>query len=554
MAEHPTSKGKAWQALAAHVEDIRPLHLRDLFADDQGRFARFSVEACGLMVDFSKNRITSTTLDLLCELARETGLVEKRRALLGGDRVNSTENRAALHTALRHRGPGPYPHGSNDVMPEVREVLGRLETFAHAIRSGEWKGYGGKKISSIVNIGIGGSGLGPAMVAHALRPFHSRGLESAFVSNLDSAALSQVFERFSPESTLFVVASKTFSTQETLTNARSARQWVVDHFGSGKAVARHFVAVSTQQQRVREFGIDTDNMYGFWDWVGGRYSIWSAIGLSVVILIGMRAFEDFLEGAAEMDQHFRDADLAENLPVVLGLIGVWYRNFFKTETHAVLPYDFALRDFPAYLQQLEMESNGKHVNLAGGPVEHDTSPILWGALGNNGQHAFYQLLHQGTTLVSADFIVPVNSQYPLPGHENAYLANALAQSEALLKGRTLDDAQAMLRDQGVDESAVKSNAAHRVMQGNQPTTTIIYDRLTPRVLGALIALYEHKVFVQSVCWGVNPFDQWGVELGKVLANVILAELEGESGDTSHDSSTRGLIEHVLRARGASNGP
>ena len=548
MKERLVSEGQAWQALTTHHTLIREVHLRELFAGDEQRFRRFSVEACGLLLDFSKNRINSTTLDLLCNLARETGLIERRQALFDGELVNVTEGRAALHTALRYGGEAPYPNVTNNVIPDVRNVLGRLETFAESIRSGEWKGYGGQKISAIVNIGIGGSDLGPAMVSHALRPLHARGLESAFVSNLDSAALGRVFERFSPESTLFVVASKTFSTQETLTNAQSARRWVVDHFGTDDAVARHFVAVSTQAERVAEFGIDTNNMYGFWDWVGGRYSIWSAIGLSVIVLVGMQAFESFLEGAAEMDEHFRSADLEKNLPVLLGLIGVWYRNFFASETHAVLPYDYALRDFPAYLQQLEMESNGKQVTAGGVPVEHDTAPIVWGGLGNNGQHAFYQLFHQGTTLIGADFIVPVHSQYPLPGHETAFLANALAQTEALMQGRTLDEARHLLREQGVDEAALEFEARHRAMAGNQPTNTIIYDVLTPKVLGALIALYEHKVFVQSVCWGVNPFDQWGVELGKALANVIVSELDGNDPKVAHDSSTRGLIDYVLRAR------
>lgn len=550
MAQHSETESNAWQALVAHYEEIHAIHLRDLFTEDHQRFSRFSRRACGLMLDFSKNRITSKTLTLLGDLARASGLSEKRRALFSGDPVNVTESRAALHTALRYRGNKPYPSATNNVVPQVRDMLCRLESFSDAIRGGQWKGYGGKTISSIVNIGIGGSDLGPEMVSHALRPFHQAGLESAFVSNLDSSALREVFERFHPESTLFIVASKTFSTQETLTNARSARQWIVEHFGTEKAVARHFVAVSTQEQRVREFGIDTNNMYGFWDWVGGRYSIWSAIGLAVIILIGMRAFESFLQGAAEMDDHFREAELEENLPVLLALMGVWYRNFFKSETHAVLTYDYGLRDFPTYLQQLEMESNGKHVNLSGRAFAHDTCPIVWGGLGNNGQHAYYQMLHQGTTLVSSDFIVPLHSQLPLPGHETAYLANALGQTEALMKGRTQHEAEALLCDQGLDSSMVSASAGHRVMRGNQPSNTILYDRLTPRVLGALIALYEHKVFVQSVCWNVNPFDQWGVELGKVLASVIQAELEGTITEVTHDSSTQGLIDYVLQSRNA----
>ena len=548
MVEQLISQGKAWRALAAHFEELSGVHLRSLFADDRQRFNKFSLQACGLMLDFSKNRITSKTVDLLCALAREAGLGEKRTAMFAGESVNTTEDRAVLHTALRYRGHPPYPAASNDVAVSVREVLDRLEVFSNAIRSGEWTGYGGHKISAIVNIGIGGSDLGPAMVAHALRPFHAPDLKSAFVSNLDSAALAHVFQRFSPESTLFVVASKTFSTQETLTNAISARKWVVDHFGTEDAVASHFVAVSTQAEKVAEFGIDTSNMFGFWDWVGGRYSIWSAIGLPIILLTGMPVFKSFLEGAGEMDEHFRTAELEQNLPVLLGLLGVWYRNFFDTETHAVLPYDYGLREFPAYLQQLEMESNGKHVTLSGTDVAYDTGPIVWGALGNNGQHAFYQLLHQGTTLVSADFIVPAHSQYPLPGHETAYLANALAQTEALMKGRTLEEARSLLREQGMDDEALDVHARHRVMRGNQPTNTIVYDRLTPKVLGALIALYEHKVFVQSVCWGVNAFDQWGVELGKVLASVIHAELEGESPGGEHDASTRGLIDYLVRAR------
>jgi len=548
VTQHPVTQSKAWQALAEHHEKIHTTHLRELFTGDPQRFTRFSRESCGLLLDFSKNRITSKTLALLCDFARASGFVEKRRALLNGDPVNATESRPALHTALRYQGQKPYPNAENNVIPQVHEVLARLEKFSDAIRGGNWKGYGGQSIASIVNIGIGGSDLGPQMVAHALRPFHKPGLDSAFVSNLDSSALSEVLERFNPESTLFIVASKTFSTQETLTNARSARKWIVDHFGTEKAVARHFVAVSTQAQRVSEFGIDLENMYGFWDWVGGRYSIWSAIGLSIIILIGMRQFEAFLQGAARMDDHFQQAELEDNLPVILGLMGVWYRNFFNSETHAILPYDYGLRDFPAYLQQLEMESNGKHVDTEGRRLAHDTCPIVWGSLGNNGQHAFYQMLHQGTTLVSADFVVPLHSQYPLPGHETAYLANALGQTEALMKGRSLKEAEDLLREQGLDAHTVTESAGHRVMKGNQPTNTILYDRLTPQVLGALIAMYEHKVFVQSVCWTVNPFDQWGVELGKVLAKVIHDELEGQDVSVTHDSSTQGLIDYVLQAR------
>jgi len=548
MSARPANRSDAWARLQAHHESMRHVHMRDLFAADGARFERLSVEACGLLLDYSKHRVTDETLARLLELARAADLEQARARLFAGEPVNSTEGRAALHMALRYRDDGPFPRADFDVMPEVRAVLARMRRFADAVRGGEWRGFGGERIRALVNIGIGGSDLGPAMAAHALAPWKHEALDAHFVSNIDSAHLARTLARLDPETTLFVIASKTFGTLETLTNARSARRWLVEHFGDERAVARHFVAVSTAAERVAAFGIDTENMFGFWDWVGGRYSLWSAIGLPVATLIGMDAFEEFLEGGAGMDAHFASAPLERNMPVVMGLLGLWYRNFFRAPTHAVLAYDYALARFADYLQQLEMESNGKRVTHDGEPVEHETCPIVWGGLGNNGQHAFYQLLHQGTAMAPADLIVPLASQYPLPGHETACLANAFAQAEALLHGRTLEEARAELRGGGLDEDALEAQAPHRVLPGNQPTSMLVYERLTPRVLGALVALYEHKVFTQSVCWGINPFDQWGVELGKQLAAVIASELEGEEPVREHDASTSALIARARSGR------
>lgn len=539
----------AWDALRAHAQQMVSVHMRDLFAEDPGRFDRFSVQACGLFLDFSKNRMVGDTLTALLALAQEARLAEWVERMFAGEKVNNTEDRAALHAALRNRSPEPFPSASYDVMPEVRDVLARMGRFADAVQQGEWVGHTGKSVRAVVNIGIGGSDLGPAMVCRALSPYVQGGMKGYFVSNLDSTQLAGVLNELDPQTTLFIVASKTFTTQETLTNARSAREWLVAKAGE-RAVSKHFAAVSTRPDRTSEFGIDSANVFEFWDWVGGRYSLWSAIGLSIATLIGPDRFAELLAGGHDMDQHFRHAEWSQNMPVLLGLLGIWYRDFFNAQTHVVLPYDYALRDFPDYLQQLEMESNGKRVSREGETLDYPTGAILWGGPGNNGQHAFYQLMHQGTVLIPADFIVPMRSQYPLPGHEEAMLSNALAQAEALMCGRTEEAARAAAAKAGFSGAGLEAHFPHRVLPGNQPTNTLIYERLTPRVLGALIALYEHKVFVQSVCWGINPFDQWGVELGKEMAAVILPELQSAEPVSGHDASTNGLIQYLKQHRGA----
>ena len=537
----------AWQKLADHAAEIENTDLKALFAADHRRFDALSYRALGLLVDFSKQRINHDTLTLLTELAAEAGVQHRIKQMFSGGRINNTEDRSVLHTALRQPEGSVFPSQAFDVMPEVREVVERMYVFADRVRSGEWKGFSAKPISDVVNIGIGGSDLGPAMVAHALSPLHDAGLRGHFVSNIDGAALARTLAPLNPETTLFIVASKTFSTQETLANATSARRWLLDHFEDERAVARHFVAVSTEAERVSAFGIDVDNMFGFWDWVGGRYSVWSAIGLSLILLLGPRVFDDFLAGAAELDEHFRTKSLDQNLPILLGLIGIWNRNFVGAGSHAVLAYDFGLEKFPSYLQQLEMESNGKHVTRTGKEVEVATCPIVWGGLGNNGQHAFYQLMHQGTSLLSSDFLVALHSQLDPPDHQRDVLSNAFGQSQALMNGRNFEQALEQGRSDGLDGDSLTLRSRHRVVKGNQPSTTIVYDKLDASTLGKLVALYEHKVFVQSVIWDINAFDQWGVELGKELAGVIGPQLESGQGLDEQDSSTRGLIEYS-RAR------
>jgi len=539
----------AWAALRTHHEAVAGLHLRDLFAEDPSRSGRYSLEACGLYLDYSKHRITDETPSRLLELAESARMGEWIERMFRGEKINSTEHRAVLHVALRNRSNRPIVVDGEDVMPGVRAVLERMRRFSTAVRNGEWRGYTGKQIRSVVNIGIGGSDLGPAMVTTALHAYHPPDLHAHFVSNLDFTHIDEILAELDPETTLFIVESKTFTTQETLTNARTARAWLLEHIGEERAVARHFVAVSTNEAAVRAFGIDPENMFGFWDWVGGRYSLWSAIGLPIAVMAGMERFDVLLEGAHAMDEHFRAAPWDQNMPVLMGLLGIWYTNFFGAPTHAVLPYDYALRYFPAYLQQLEMESNGKRVTRDGDVVGYQTCPVVWGAPGNNGQHAFYQLMHQGTRLIPADFIVPIRHKYDDVGHQNAVLANALAQAEALMRGRTPEQARAELEAAGLQGQELEGAIPHRVLPGNQPTSTIVYERLTPRVLGALIALYEHKVFVQSICWEINAFDQWGVELGKQLAKVILPELTGTREVTGHDASTNGLINRIRMRRG-----
>ncbi len=536
-----------WQALQAHHAAIADRHLRDLFAADPGRFSKFSRSFGDLLVDFSKHRITEDTLNLLTELARQTQLPACIERMFSGEIINHTEQRAVLHVALRNRSDRPICVKGQDVMPEVNNVLEHMRKFADQIRRGKWRGHTGKRIRDVVNIGIGGSDLGPKMVCQALEPYGDPTLRMHFVSNVDGAHISHVLAECDPESTLFIVASKTFTTQETMTNAHTARAWLIKELGDEAAVARHFVAVSTNTAGVSQFGIDTANMFEFWDWVGGRYSLWSAIGLPIMVYLGMENFMELQEGAHEMDEHFRTAPLEENLPVILALLGVWYIDFFGADSQVTLVYDDYLRSLPDYLQQLDMESNGKSIDREGQPVTVKTGPILWGGLGNNGQHAFYQLLHQGTHLVPADFLAPAHSPNPIGDHHAILLANCLAQAEALMVGKTEAQARAELEKQGLSGEALEKLLPYKVFLGNRPSTSLFYRRLTPKVLGSLLALYEHKVFTQGVIWNINSFDQWGVELGKQLANAILPELKGERPATGHDASTVGLIEFCRAA-------
>ncbi len=536
----PLTQTTAWQALTDHYFEIKDQHMRDWFAQDPDRFKRFSLQFEDLLLDFSKNRITAETVALLLDLARECGLPERIEAMFRGDRINATEGRSVLHVALRNRSNRPIEVDGEDVMPKVNAVLQRMRGFTDKVRSGAWLGYTGETITDIVNIGIGGSDLGPYMVTEALYQ-DGDGPRPHYVSNVDASHLKHVLHKVAPERTLFVIASKTFTTQETMTNARSARDWFLHTAGDDAAVAKHFVAVSTNADAVAEFGIDTANMFEFWDWVGGRYSLWSSIGLSIALALGMDAFEELLEGAHAMDEHFRGTDLEHNMPVLLALLGIWYVNFFGAHTQAVLPYDQYLHRLPAYLQQADMESNGKSVTLAGDVVDYDTGPVLWGEPGTNGQHAFYQLIHQGTRLIPADFIAAARSRHANDHHHPLLLANFFAQSEALMRGKNATEVRAELRTQGVDEQAIEGLVPHRVFAGNRPSNSILYRQLTPRTLGSLIALYEHKIFVQGAIWGLNSFDQWGVELGKQLAQAIVPELDEAGPVTSHDASTNGLI-------------
>jgi glucose-6-phosphate isomerase len=542
------TKTHAWLALHAHYDAIRTRHMRDLFAAEPNRFERFSLRFEDLLLDFSKNRISQETLDLLLDLAREMELEAWRDRMFAGEAINVTENRAVLHVALRNRSNRPILVDGEDVMPGVNRVLERMATFTHSIRSGEWRGYTDRPITDVVNIGIGGSDLGPHMVCEALKPYGHERLRAHFVSNVDGTQIAETLRAVNPETVLFIVASKTFTTQETLTNARTAREWFLSHVGDEAAIARHFVAVSTNRQAVAEFGIDTQHMFEFWDWVGGRYSLWSAIGLPIAVSVGMERFVELLEGAHAMDEHFRTAPLERNLPVVMALLGVWYNNFFGAQSHAILPYDQYLHRLPAYLQQADMESNGKYIDRAGRRVAHDTGPVIWGEPGTNGQHAFYQLIHQGTKLIPCDFIAPAQTHNPVGEHHPILLSNFLAQTEALMRGRTLAEAQEELDARGVSQSEQRVRLPHMVFEGNRPTNTILFRKLTPRTLGSLIALYEHKIFTQGVIWSINSFDQWGVELGKQLAGVILKELAPGAPAQPHDGSTRGLLDYLRSLR------
>ncbi|MBU0594920.1 MAG: glucose-6-phosphate isomerase [Gammaproteobacteria bacterium] len=536
----------SWQALKLHLKEISPLHMRDLFQQDPQRFARFSLDQGDFLLDYSKNRITEKTFALLMQLARETNLSQWTEKMFLGEAINFTEGRAVLHTALRNRSGKPVLVDGKDVMPDVKRVLVHMREFSEQVRSGQWLGYSGKAISDIVNIGIGGSDLGPVMVTEALKHYEKPGLNVHFVSNVDGTHLVETLKRIDPETTLFVIASKTFTTQETLTNARSARTWFLRTAGDESAVARHFVAVSTNAVAVAKFGIDTANMFEFWDWVGGRYSLWSAIGLPIALYLGMDHFEALLDGAFEMDEHFRHAPFEQNMPVILGLLGIWYNNFFGAQSHAVLPYDQYLHRLPAYLQQLDMESNGKRISRNAKAVDYQTGPVIWGEPGTNGQHAFYQLIHQGSKLIPADFLVPIDSQNPIGDHHRILLANFLAQTQALMQGKTEDEARTELEASGISGRKLKQLLLHKVFPGNKPTNSILLRKLTPHTLGSLIALYEHKVFVQGIIWNLNSFDQWGVELGKQLASNILPELGHTEITIRFDASTNGLINHFKK--------
>ncbi|MDO8208246.1 MAG: glucose-6-phosphate isomerase [Gallionella sp.] len=538
----------AWQALSAHYTAIEPLHMRQLFADDPSRFDKFSVKSGDLLFDYSKNRITEKTRKLLVALAEQAdvpGFIERQ---FSGDKINNTEQRAVLHTALRNRSDRPVFVDGIDVMPDVRRVLGLMRKFSEAVRSGSHVGHTGRAITDIVNIGIGGSDLGPLMVCEALKSYAAPALRAHFVSNVDATQLTETLKKLDAETTLFIVSSKTFTTQETLTNARSARAWLVERLGSDVAVAKHFAAVSTNLKATAAFGINPDNVFEFWDWVGGRYSLWSAIGLPIALFVGMDKFEELLAGAYAMDEHFRTAPLDQNIPVLMGMLGIWYGNFFGASSNAVLPYDQYLHRFPAYLQQLDMESNGKGVDRDGSSVDYDTGMAVWGEAGTNGQHAFYQLIHQGTRMIPADFLAPVHSQNPTGEHHAILLANCFAQTEALMIGKTSDEARAELVAQGLPSEKLEALLPHKVFPGNKPTNTLLFDRLDPHTLGMLIALYEQKVFVQGIVWNINSFDQWGVELGKQLASRILPELLDDAVKLPHDQSTRSLIDYYRQQR------
>jgi glucose-6-phosphate isomerase len=540
----PLTKRKAWTALETHYEKIRELHLRNLFAEDPKRGERMTVEAVGLFLDYSKNRVTDETVKLLVQLAEESGLQARIDAMFRGEKINTTENRAVLHVALRApKGTSVVVDGEN-VVPQVHTVLDKMTDFSNRVRSGEWKGHTGKRIRNLINIGIGGSDLGPVMAYEALKHYSDRNLTFRFVSNVDSTDFAEAVNDLDPAETLFIVSSKTFTTLETMTNAHSARAWSINGFGGDeKAVAKHFVAVSTNAAEVTKFGIDTANMFGFWDWVGGRYSMDSAIGLSTMLAIGPDNFRAMLDGFHEMDEHFRTTPFDRNLPVLMGLLAVWYNDFFGAQTIAVLPYEQYLKRFPAYLQQLTMESNGKHVTLNGNQVNYATGPVYWGEPGTNGQHSFYQLIHQGTRLIPCDFIAFTQTLNPLGRHHDMLLANVFAQTEALAFGKTPEQVKA----EGTPDWLVP----HRVFEGNRPSNTILADRLTPEVLGKLVALYEHSVFTQGTIWNINSFDQWGVELGKVLAQRIIPELESKTEPTlGHDGSTNNLIRRYRKFKEA----
>jgi glucose-6-phosphate isomerase len=542
------TKSAAWQGLQAHHKTMARIHMRDLFAQEPNRFERLSLRVDDLLLDYSKHRVTTRTLSLLLELAREAELPEWTARMFRGDRINATERRAALHVALRNRSDRPIELDGQDVMPAVNDVLRRLRDFTEAVRGGGWTGHDGRRITDVVSIGIGGSHLGAEMAVLALPAYAGAGPRVQFAANVDGAEIATVLAGLDPATTLFVVISKTFTTIETLTNARTARDWFRTKAGADADLARHFVAVSNNRQAVAEFGIDPANSFEIWDWVGGRYSLWSAVGLPLALAVGFDNFERLLEGAHAMDEYVRSAPLERNMPVLMALLGIWYANFFGAESHAVIPYDHGLRRLPAYLQQLEMESNGKRVTRDGAAVDHATVPVLWGEPGTNSQHAFFQALHQGTRLIPADFLLPAESAYPAGPHHELLIANCLAQTEALMKGRTEAEVRAELEAAGLSAAEITRLLPHKLHPGNQPTSTLLFRRLDPRTLGLILALYEHKTFAQGLIWGVNSFDQWGVELGKQLASTIATELRAPERVGIHDSSTAGLMAAVRQMR------
>ncbi|KYG83877.1 glucose-6-phosphate isomerase [Roseivirga echinicomitans] len=532
---------KSWTALSEHFSVMADVHMKQLFSEDPKRFEKFSIRFSDILIDYSKNRITDETLKLLLSLAEECQLKNAIDSMFNGETINQTEERPVLHTALRNQSSQPVLVDGKDVMPEVGSALAKMKAFADKVTGGQWLGHTGKPVKYIVNIGIGGSDLGPAMVTEALKNYNTFGIEAHFVSNVDGTHISEVLKKVKAEETLFMIASKTFTTQETMTNANTAKTWFLSQGGNQTDIAKHFVAISTNQESVVDFGIDPDNMFVFWDWVGGRYSLWSSIGLSIACTIGYDNFEQLLIGAFEMDEHFRKTPFEKNTPVILALLGIWYTNFFGTETEAILPYDQYMHRFAAYFQQGNMESNGKSVDRSGQKINYQTGPIVWGEPGTNGQHAFYQLIHQGTKLIPCDFLAPAISQNPIGNHHSILLSNFFAQTEALMNGKGWDEVRDELAQAGKSESEIEETAPFKVFEGNIPTNSILVKKLDPKTLGSLIALYEHKIFAQGIIWNIFSFDQWGVELGKVLATKILPELQDESPVQSHDSSTNGLI-------------
>ncbi|MFO7929140.1 MAG: glucose-6-phosphate isomerase [Candidatus Humimicrobiaceae bacterium] len=541
-------KTNAWKKLLRHYKEIKDVPIKEMFENSEDRFSDFSLQFEDILLDYSKNILTERTIQFLLELAEETDLGDAIDKMFSADKINETENRAVLHIALRNLSNNPIILDGENVMPKVNSVLDKMEQFSEKIISGKWRGYTGKRIKDIVNIGIGGSDLGPAMVTEALKPYKKKNIDTHFVSNVDGTHISETLKGLSQETTLFMIASKSFTTQETMANARYARKWLLDTANRRDDIKKHFVAISTNTPAVKEFGIDPDNIFTFWDWVGGRYSLWSAIGLPIACSIGFSNFRSLLEGAHALDNHFRQAPLHKNMPVILALVGIWYNDFFGVDTHAILPYDQYMQKFPAYLQQLDMESNGKYIGRDKKKINYQSGPIIWGQPGTNGQHAFYQLIHQGTKLVPCDFLAAISSHNPIGTHHEMLLSNYFAQTEALMKGKTKKQVIEELKAQGKNKQEIEKIAPFKVFEGNRPTNSILYKKLTPRTLGSLIALYKHKVFVQGAIWNIFSFDQWGVELGKELAKNILPELEGEGEISSHDSSTNGLINYFKNNR------